>query len=104
MAKPRIPKGRGSGPPPSQGPDEGGEQPRHRSEGREHRVHQEILERRMRGGPELTPEAYERALDEWRNLQGSVMRPPTDVKGPTDTESDSKENNEQKPKSDSNGG
>jgi hypothetical protein len=103
MAKPKIPKGR-DGPTPSQGPDQDGEKPRHNSDGREHQVHQEILERRMRGGPELTPEAYERALEEWRSLQGSVMRPPTDVKGPTDKEEPStrKENQDQRPKSDSN--
>lgn len=96
MAK--TPRSRG-GRTPSQQPDHGSEGPRHKSDGREHRVHQEILERRMRGGPELTPEAYERALDEWKNLQGSVMRPPTDVKAPADPSHD---NHDQKPKSDSN--
>lgn len=58
-------------------PYPGGEGPR--GEGREHQVHKEILARRMRGGPEPTPEAYARALEQWKNLPGSVVRPPTDV-------------------------
>ena len=36
----------------------------------------------MRGGPKQTPEAYERALEQWKNLPGSVVRPPTDIKRP----------------------
>jgi len=100
MAMPKIPKGRGGRTPTQQQPTQDGDRPRHKSDGREHRVHQEILERRMRGGPELTPDAYERALDEWRSLQGSVMRPPTDVKVPSD-KGPSEEDQDQKPKSDS---
>jgi len=58
------------------------EKPEHRPEGREHQVHQEILERRMRGGPEPTPEAYRRALEQWKKLPGSKVRPPTDIVTP----------------------
>jgi len=61
-------------------PDE--ERPKHRPEGREHEVHKEILERRMRGGPEPTHDAYMRALEQWKNLPGSIVRPPTDVTPP----------------------
>lgn len=96
---PKNPRGRGGQKPPHQS-GEGDDRPRHKSDGREHRVHQEILDRRMRGGPALTPEAYERALDEWRSLQGSVMRPPTDVKAPTD-QGPSEKDQDQNPKSDS---
>ena len=67
----------------SQEPNEpypGGEGPR--GEGREHQVHKEILERRMRGGPEPTPEAYARALEQWKNLPGSIVRPPAGVTPP----------------------
>ena len=60
-------------------PDPYGERPQHNPRGREHQVHEEILARRMRGGPEPTPEAYARALEQWKNLPGSVVRPPTDI-------------------------
>lgn len=71
------PKGPGG---PTRPPE--GERPQHRPEGREHQVHREILDRRMRGGPPPTPEAYARALKQWNELPGSVMRPPTDVMPP----------------------
>jgi hypothetical protein len=58
------------------------ERPKHKPEGREHKVHKEILERRMRGGPQPTPDAYTRALEQWQNLPGSIVRPPTDVTAP----------------------
>jgi hypothetical protein len=45
-------------------------------------VHQEILDRRWRGGPEPTPEDYQRALEEWKKLPGSIVRPPSDIKPP----------------------
>lgn len=60
------------------------ERPKHKPEGREHQVHKEILERRWRGGPEPTPEAYARALEQWKNLPGSIVRPPTDIRQPPD--------------------
>jgi hypothetical protein len=55
------------------------ERPKNKPEGRDHQVHKEILERRMRGGPEPTPDAYKRALEQWKSLPGSIVRPPTDV-------------------------
>jgi hypothetical protein len=66
----------------------------HETEGRDHAVHMEILARRMRGGPgpaigvgpDATREAYARALEQWKNLPGSVVRPPTDVTLPPDEE------------------
>src|SRR5215208_1642515 len=79
---PQDPRDSG-GPNHSQEPNEPfpvGERPN--SEGREHEVHQEILARRMRGGREPTLEAYARALEQWKNLPGSVVRPPTDVSPP----------------------
>jgi hypothetical protein len=60
------------------------ERPRHRPEGREHEVHKEILERRMRGGAEPTPDAYRDALEQWKKLPGSKVSPPTDVGPPAD--------------------
>jgi hypothetical protein len=64
-----------------------GEEPKHKPEGREHQVHKEILERRMRGGPAPTPDAYTRALEQWKNLPGSIVRPPTDITPPPAEES-----------------
>lgn len=58
------------------------DRPRHDPEGREHQVHKEILERRVRGGPQPTPEAYARALEQWKKLPGSIVRPPSDVTPP----------------------
>jgi hypothetical protein len=48
--------------------------------GREHAVHQQILDRRLGGGAPATPEAYANALQQWLRLPGSVVRPPTDEK------------------------
>jgi len=67
------------------------EQPKHDSHGREHEVHREILERRMRGGAEPTPEEYSQALEEWKKLPGSVVRPPTDIKHKPEKESTGEE-------------
>lgn len=60
--------------------DEDKERPRRRRMGREHAVHQQIIERRLGGGAPATPEAYAKALEEWHQLPGSVVRPPTDEK------------------------
>jgi hypothetical protein len=57
--------------------------PRRRRMGREHAVHQQIIDRRLGGGAPATPEAYVKALEEWHQLPGSVIRPPTDVKPDT---------------------
>jgi hypothetical protein len=62
------------------------ERPKHAPAGREHQVHKEILDRRMRGGPEPTHEDYTRALEQWKNLPGSIVRPPTDVTQPAKEE------------------
>lgn len=54
--------------------------PRRRRMGRDHEVHQQIVDRRIAGGGPATPEAYARGLEEWHQLPGSVVRPPTDEK------------------------
>ena len=56
------------------------DRPRRRRMGREHAVHQQIVERRLSGGAPATPEAYAKALEEWQQLPGSIVRPPTDEK------------------------
>jgi hypothetical protein len=56
------------------------ERPRRRRDGRDREVHLEIIARRMDGGAPATPEAYARALEQWHQLPGSVVRPPTDLK------------------------
>jgi hypothetical protein len=60
--------------------DEDKERPRRRRMGREHAVHQQIIDRRLGGGAPATPDAYAKALEEWHQLPGSVVRPPTDEK------------------------
>jgi hypothetical protein len=57
-----------------------GEHPRRR--GREHQVHDEINERRLGGGAEPTSDAFQRALEQWQQVPGSIVRPPSDVKAP----------------------
>jgi hypothetical protein len=49
------------------------------TDGEERKVHEEIIERRLGGGAAPTEEAYARALKQWQELPGSVIRPPTDV-------------------------
>jgi hypothetical protein len=56
------------------------DRPRRRRMGREHAVHQQIIERRLSGGAPATPEAYAKAIEEWQQLPGSIVRPPTDEK------------------------
>jgi hypothetical protein len=50
--------------------------------GRERQVHEEIIARRTEGGAPPTAEAYARALEQWQQLPGSIVRPPTDVRPP----------------------
>ena len=54
-----------------------------RGEGKERKVHEEIMDRRIRGGISLTneeiAEAYKRAQEQWLRLPGSINRPSTDV-------------------------
>ena len=71
MAKPKEPR--------PKEPKEHDERPRVRRAGRERAVHEEIVARRLEGGAPPTPEAYARALEQWQQLPGSVVRPPTDV-------------------------
>lgn len=61
------------------------EPPRRRRMGREHAVHQQIVERRLGGGAPATPEAYAKGLEEWHKLPGSVVRPPSDEKSGTES-------------------
>ena len=80
MADRKHPKGPKGPKDPHQEPDEPDyERPQHKPEGRDHQVHKEILERRNRGGKEPTPDVYRRALEQWKNLPGSIIRPPTDI-------------------------
>jgi hypothetical protein len=79
-------------------PDEPGQQPpRHDPRGREHEVHQEILERRMRGGRKPDPSDYRHALEQWKKLPGSVVRPPTDITAPPEEGSEPVERDNSKP-------
>jgi hypothetical protein len=48
----------------------------------ERRLHEEIIARRM-GEEPPSVDAYSRALEQWKKLPGSVIRPPTDVHPPT---------------------
>jgi hypothetical protein len=50
--------------------------------GKERQVHEEIIARHYEGGTAPTPEAYRRALKQWQQLPGSIVRPPTDVQPP----------------------
>jgi hypothetical protein len=68
--------------------------PRRRRMGREHAVHQQIVERRLSGGGPATPEAYGKALEEWQELPGSIVRPPTDLSA-KDTPKDKNEDKKQ---------
>lgn len=83
MAKQKNPKDPKDPKDPKQEPNKPDQEPpQHKPEGREHEVHKEILKRRLSGGPEPTPDAYTRALEQWKNLPGSIVRPPTDVTPP----------------------
>lgn len=66
--------------PPPDDPEPKGERPRRR--GREHQVHDEINARRLGGGAEPNAEAFQRALEQWQQLPGSIVRPPSDIKAP----------------------
>jgi len=50
------------------------------------RIHREYLERHFGGGEEPTPEAYERALEQWQRIPGATQRPPAEIRGPEETE------------------
>lgn len=52
---------------------------RHR-DGRDRIVQLKLIERWMTGSAPATPEAYSRALQQWHQLPGSLIRPPTDLR------------------------
>ena len=56
-------------------------------EGEERKIHEEIVDRRVTGGVTLAKEAirekYARALEQWQELPGAIVKPPTDVKPAT---------------------
>jgi hypothetical protein len=43
------------------------------------KIHREYVQRRLGGGALPTPEAYERALDEWHKIPGAVRGPAGEV-------------------------
>lgn len=43
------------------------------------RIHREYVQRRIGGGELPTPEAYERAVDQWHRLPGAVRAPASEV-------------------------
>jgi hypothetical protein len=43
------------------------------------RIHREYVQRRVGGGASPTPDAYERALDQWHRLRGAVRGPVGEV-------------------------
>src|SRR5437867_13233987 len=51
--------------------------------GNERKVHEDIIQRRITGGVTLSMEAvreaYARALEQWKKLPGSVIKPSTDI-------------------------
>ena len=78
MAKPKYPEG-------SEQPG-GPEKPRRDKDGRERIVHLEIAARRFAGGAAPTPEAYARAMEQWRQLPGAVQHlPVNDLAGAPDS-------------------
>lgn len=80
-------------------------------EGEERKVHEEIIDRHIRGGAALTneaiTEAYARAQKQWQELPGSIVRPPTDVTLPSQKRlksQDTKDSSEQTHNDTDNGG
>jgi hypothetical protein len=65
-------------------------------EGEERKVHEEIIDRRIRGGSALTnediAEAYDRAQKQWQDLPGSIVKPPTDITLPAQKRPKSQDN------------
>lgn len=50
------------------------------------RIHREYVQQHLGGGALPTPEAYERALDQWHRLPGAVRGPAAEVHPETATE------------------
>ena len=65
-------------------------------EGEERKLHEEIIDRRVRGGTALTDEeiteAYALAQKQWQELPGAIVRPPTDITLPSQKGPKSKDN------------
>jgi len=77
MAKPKDYPKDPKGP---KGPKDRGEGPRRR--GRERQVHEDLANERLGGGAPATSDAYQRAIEQWQQLPGSVVRPASDIKAP----------------------
>ena len=45
------------------------------------KIHRDYVERRLGGGAPPSPQAYDRALEQWHELPGAVSRPPSEIKG-----------------------
>jgi hypothetical protein len=71
------------------------ERPRRRRMGRDHVVHQQVVNSRLSGGAPATPEAYAEGLKEWQQLPGSIVRPASDEK-PSDKPAPQVKDNKQK--------
>jgi hypothetical protein len=56
------------------------ERPRRHRDGRDRAMQLKLIERWMAGSAPATPEAYARALEQWHQLSGSVVRPATDLR------------------------
>jgi hypothetical protein len=67
-----------------EGQEDYGERPHKDKDGRDRIVHIEIAARRFAGGPAPSPEAYARATEQWRRLNGAVTYVPVQdlVKAP----------------------
>jgi hypothetical protein len=56
------------------------------------RIHQAFIEHHLGGGAPATPEAYERAIEQWNELPGALRvphtRPPRDNATPSPTKAD----------------
>lgn len=63
--------------------------------GNERKVHEDIIQRRITGGARLTEadvrEAYDRALKQWQELPGSIIRPTTGIIFPSRKDSKSQD-------------
>jgi hypothetical protein len=50
------------------------------------RIHREYVQQRLGGGALPTPQAYERALDQWHRLPGAMRGPATELHPVADEE------------------
>lgn len=63
--------------------DEGGVPPQQDRNVNRTIVQREYLERRLQGGAPATPEAYERAIEQWQQLPGAIAQVPVTKPTPT---------------------